>query len=320
MKISKKYFEYLLIFIFSFFVAFTPWDEIRSIVSIDRSNYYNYFMYETNRLSYIDLISILDFIKNEWFWHYSISFLANVLNLNLIFNMIGFFTFLSFSIFLFKKTNILYVFLLVNPLIIDLIYSQLRMSFALIFFISSILLFKRSRIISLILIAISCLTHTAMLPFFIIYYLCKYIYDIKNFDNAKVIVATLLGLFSSLILGPFKNNILLYIGDRRSDYNDEVLSSSFLYLSFWVLVLFVFYFQYIIYNFKIKFNDSNVLFAVSMLSLILLNLFIGGYSTRILAFSLPFIFILIYNFISIYKILILFLYLIYVFAYFYIWW
>lgn len=320
MKISKKYIDYLLIFIFSFFVAFIPWDKVRSIVSIDRSNYYNYFMYETNRLSYIDFLSIIDFIKNEWFWHYSISFLANFFNLNFIFNIIGFLIFLSFSIFLFKKTNILYIFLLINPLVIDLIYSQLRMSFALIFFIWSILLFKKFKIISLILIIISCITHTAMLPFVAIYYFCKYISNIKSINNSKLVIATFLGFFSSLIFGPFKNKILLYIGDRRSDYNDNILSSSFLYLSFWILVLFVFYFQCIIYNFKSKFNDSNVLFAVSILSLILLNLFIGGYSTRILAFSMPFMIILIYNFTGIYKILTVFLYLIYVFVYFYMWW
>ena len=143
---------------------------------------------------------------------------------------------------------------------------------------------------------------------------------IESIDNIKLVIATLLGFFSSLIFGPFKNKILLYIGDRRSDYNDDVLSSSFLYLSFWILVLFVFYFQCIIYNFKSKFNDPNVLFAISMLSLILLNLFIGGYSTRILAFSMPFMLILIYNFAGIYKILTVFLYLIYVFVYFYMWW
>ena len=93
-----------------------------------------------------------------------------------------------------------------------------------------------------------------MLPFVAIYYFCKYVSNIESIDNIKLVIATLLGFFSSLIFGPFKNKILLYIGDRRSDYNDDVLSSSFLYLSFWILVLFVFYFQCIIYNFKSKFN------------------------------------------------------------------
>src|SRR5690606_7156989 len=113
----------------------------------------------------------------------SIRYLTNFLDLNLIFSLITFFSFFIYSCFVYKKTNILYVLFLLNPLILDLIYSQLRISLASTFFLISIIVFNRSVLFSLFFILLSVLTHTAMFPISLIYiylvYICKMDIDIR---------------------------------------------------------------------------------------------------------------------------------------------
>ncbi|WP_168400483.1 hypothetical protein [Acinetobacter indicus] len=320
MIFSRNIFDYLFILSLSFIIAFISWDDLRKNTSIDRNNYYNYFSYGVDRFTYIDLNGFMDYIKHEWFWDFSIRYLTNFLDLNLIFSLITFLSFFIYSCFVYKKTNILYVLFLLNPLILDLIYSQLRISLASTFFLISIIVFNRSVLFSLFFILLSVLTHTAMFPISLIYiylvYICKMDIDIR----IKIFIAIICGFAFSFVLGPLINIILSFIGDRREGYDLSSLSSTYLYLSFWFLLIFFVIIQAKNKFFLLRVNKSIVLFALSILAFIFMNFFVGGYSTRVIAISMPFLIILIYNFSYYYKIYISFFYFLYLLFYFYIWW
>ena len=77
------------------------------------------------------------------------------------------------------------------------------------------------------------------------------------------------------------------IGDRRAEYLD--LSSSALYLSFWVGLLGLFLIDY-----RNIFRSVEGRFSLFILTLVAVNVFTGGYSLRFLALGYPFVIIAIY--------------------------
>lgn len=318
MKLKVNYFYYIIIFLFSLILSHISWDYYRGLVSVDRNNYYNYFAYGVNRIDYLDFNNIIDFLKNEWLWHFLIGFLKNFIYLDSIFNIIGFLIVFFSSYYIFDKTkNIYYIFFLINPLFIDLMHSQLRISLAITLFL--IYLINRSFLRYLFLIS-SFFIHTVMVGVFLLYILCFFIYK-RNIDfRLKIIYSSFLGMFFSIIFGPLRESILKYIGDRRINYNQEVLDSSIAYLSFWIVMLIAFYIQFLIFNLKIKLKGDYILFAVSILSLVFFNIYFGGYSTRFLAFSMPFLVVLLASFLNFYKLIFIYLYIFYMFFYFIIWW
>lgn len=320
MIISRNFINYMVIFGLSFLIASISWDNLRNIISIDRDNYYEYFSFGVDRLTYIEFDNIVDYVKNEWFWHYSIRHIATFLDVKLIFSFITFLSFFVYALYIYKKTHILFMFLLFNPLFFDLIYSQLRISLASTFFIISILLVNKNKFLFLLFLLLSFTTHTAIFPISLIYLISYFLSKIDIDEKIKIFISLIVGFIFSFIMGPFLNIFLNFVGDRRLGYDTSALSSSFLYLSFWFLMFLFLLLQCKNKSFIRNINDPDNFFAISILSFVFMSFFVGGYSTRIIAISLSFLIILIFKFFKFFKLFIIYFYFLYLLLYFYIWW
>jgi hypothetical protein len=82
--------------------------------------YAEYFLYEESKLDYGSFASPLDYITDEWLWHWLIGYLVNDLAVpvSLIFGVISFLCLFTFAYFLASRGSIWAVPLLVNPLIV----------------------------------------------------------------------------------------------------------------------------------------------------------------------------------------------------------
>jgi hypothetical protein len=101
----------------------------------------------------------------------------------------------------------------------------------------------------------------------------------------KIIIASA-GI--SLAIGPALSVVLAWIGDRRS--GDKDLSSSLLYLSFWIIASFLF-----MLNLKrIQLNVFTILSLILLLT-VAMTVITKGYSLRLLSVVFPFFIVLVAN-------------------------
>lgn len=92
------------------------------------------------------------------------------------------------------------------------------------------------------------------------------------------------GCATSIILGPARFYLLSIIGDRRAEWQD--LSSSFQYLSFWIV-----YFGLVLYNWKGTLNSYEGRVTFIVLAFISTSLVTESYSTRVISALFPFLII-----------------------------
>jgi len=289
---SKNRLNFLLAVFFSGAVLSVPWGELFLSVYgyeyIDRSNYYYYFLFGQNVLEYKVLDSLLHYVSNEFLWHYFIDFLVHSLGIqiNYVFGFISFFTIFIFARIVSLTSCTPAMLLLVNPLVIDLAFSQLRIALAIALLGSAYLLKNRTPLIPVSFVAISPFVHTAAVIFITIYYApLLLVWLRKRYGHGKLLqfgALILIGTFISLLIGPLREAVLSYFADRRAEYHD--MSSSVLYSMFWISLLVplaVFYRKILSHDFA--------QYTVIILSIVTVNVLHGGYSTRFLAASFPFI-------------------------------
>lgn len=289
-KISRKYpGESKVIFlcaVFSIILMLVPWEQIVGRKFEDREVYLHNFMYLQSHIDELEMQGIVSFFVNESLWDFLVRFVVDYVGVDVktIFYVITFFTLLSFSHYIVKRHGVFSLALLINPLVIDFAFSQLRMAFA-----ASILLlafnFKKTAFVILMVI-FSCFIHTAVI-LFVFLYLVSYFIKNKISDRAfsRVIMFGLLiatGLVMALVVGPLRGGVLSYLGDRRAVY--EVASSSILYASFWFLFL-----GFTCLQKNYFFEVRNNLFAILCVSSFLSMTVLAVPGLRFISAAFPFI-------------------------------
>lgn len=283
--ILNRVLEIFAVIGFSVLMVSLPWEEMQGYKFVDLNVYRDYFLYQKPVFEYVNFTSFIDYITREALWHYSGMFLIRTLGIpaDYVFLFISLFCCLTFSYFLVRQQGIPSLILLINPLLVTLAMSQLRSALA--FSLLLIAYMAKPKVIKLVVTITALFIHTSValfLPiFFFISFVAKRVTQFKTGKISAYIILCLLGLFVSVLIGPLKDIVLGYFGDRRSEYVIDA-SSSFLYTVFWIGLLIVAGLQE-----RSFFKKEVHCFTVTILSIVTSNLFTGGYSLRFLSLALP---------------------------------
>lgn len=261
----------------SFSFVLVPWEALRLGEFWDREVYRQHFEHGYSKLDFFEYGSALSYVTDEFLWYYIISGLNRLgLDLELIFYLISFFYMAVFSIYVVKKAGYVYVLFLLNPLVVDLAHSQMRLALAL-----SILLFafeSRKAVLFLILALAASAVHTAAILFSALWVIVRFLSG-RPFNN--VILMLLISLFLAVILGPAREMVLSLVGDRRAEY--EIYEHSLVYASIWVLLLF-----FLSLKRGENWRRPELVFAFTLLGLVCFNFIFKTYNSRFVAAGIPF--------------------------------
>lgn len=269
-----------------------PWEDAFYLVygyEIGDLTYYrHYFLYEESVLDYAEFDHFIDYITNEFLWHYLIGILVHEVGVPIgyVFGAISLLTIFVFGRIVLSLAGVMALPLIINPLVIDFAFGQFRLALAISLLGIAYLLKDRKNAASVFFVVTSLFIHTASIIFIAIY-VCPLIIRavVKRCKRAQLLelfLLVLLGAFVSMLIGPLREAVLAYIGDRRVSYPD--MSSSFKYSLFWIALLIP---MFLYYRKILEFDYAR--YAVVILSLVAVNVFHGGYSTRFLAVTLPFV-------------------------------
>ena len=276
-------------FIFAVFLSLIPWDFFRAAEYVDRSNYVNYIDLYPNKIQWFDFSGFLLKILYEWGWHYFLNFMNINLGLNsgaILFLVSMFFLTVSFVLIAVQKRFYTLLFLL-NPLFIDFFYSQIRLSFAITFIYLSIIAFNKNKLVSFVLLIPAFFIHTSSFLFAFMFYSAIFLAKTTKIGNRlKFFMSILVGAVVAFVTGPYMSVLLGSVNDRRAEYND--MSSPLLYMVYWIILFLFFMVKYLSGKTQ-SFNKYYVYITMSILTMVFLNIFMKGYSSRFLAASFPFL-------------------------------
>ena len=269
------------------FVSIFPWWVFRGAEYIDRENNLFFIDRLANKLYWFDFDSLLSKIMNEWGWNFLL--LISVENLGLsgaqILGLIAFVSFLVASFFIVRGRQPGYAFLLFNPLFIDFVVSQSRLTLTMSILTVGYLLYKRGSRAFIAPLVIAPFIHTSSILFI---FLIGVALIFQNYVPARTslrfFIATTTGLIISILTGPLLVTVLSSLEDRRVNYED--MNSPLIYTLFWICL----YFYYFLINFATNSAKTDVFYiSVSVLSIVVFGLVFGGYPIRFVAACFPFI-------------------------------
>lgn len=227
----------------------------------------------------------IDYYSYEFLWGYILRTLRDEFGIptHAIFWGISFLFILVASLILVRKYQALPLLLLVNPLVVDVAFSQLRVALAATALGTAFLLPKAFRPLRITLAIVSLFIHSAA-PLFLITYIAAALWSKKESGEqlGRLPILILTGIAIGLLIGPLRYDILSSIGDRRAEYTD--ISSSTSFLLPWVALLLLAVIDWSSVKLQL---ESRI--AIVVLSLVATNLFTDGYSTRFIAVFFPFL-------------------------------
>ena len=293
-SLPSDYRYYILPVVLAVIISMLPWPEIvlsgtRGIL-IDREVYTQKIIHKDNLLDYFYFGSYLDYFTSEYSWWFLMKLLEDgrlPVDYEMVFQMISTVFLVTASLIVYRRGGLLPLILLANPLVFELAYSQLRSALAISILHLVYLFLRRSTYVAVALCLFAATIHTTMIIFLAVYILCLMTADeggrLSRWPvGLRLTVILGAGIFVGLVIGPLREVLLTLIGDRRADYLD--LSSSPLYLAFWVGLLGLFLIDY-----RDTFRSVEGRFSLFILSLVTVNVFTGGYSLRFLALAYPFV-------------------------------
>lgn len=301
------------------FLSIIPWEGLRSTEYYDRANNSSYIDLYLNKIHWFDYSSWLSKITYEWGWHYFLNFMTTTFGFNS--------TIILFLIAVFHLTVAIYLIvsikkyhtalLLINPVYIDFFMSQNRLCFAITFIYLSLMLFNKKKILSLLLAAIALTIHTSTALFILIFYSGLYLSKSRFISsNYKIVITILIGLISAIVTGPYMSVILSAIDDRRADYSD--MSPSLLFSLYWVLLFFYLIFKFLMNKIPYR-NTFYFYISLSIVTLVFVNIFTSGYSSRFIAASFPLLALLISDYINRKEFLVVYAYIIATILHWFLW-
>lgn len=289
-RTASKFIEGIAPLLFTISFLLIPWPDIfYSIYGYgmkDRLVYYDLISGYNLRVDYIDYISISEYFTNEFLWHYLMRFLNSEMNFEpeTTFFLVSAFVIYVFSVTLWRRAGILGMLMLINPLFVDFAYSQLRLALA-IAILGMLHIFQpKSRAIVVACVALTTMIHTSSILFAGMYAAAKMVFMARSIkiDAFWLLCLMAVGFAVSALVGPLRETILTSLEDRRADYKD--MQSSVLYLSFWVVLLML-----LVWDLRRSLESVESRMSIVVLSLISLNIVFGGYSTRFIAATFPFL-------------------------------
>ena len=289
-SIRRQYLYWVILPLFVACMVLVPWvsifEKIYGYEYIDRGVYSDYFLYGTNVLDYKELGGLLSYISNEFLWHYLVAYLTGGLGIDIEY-VFGFISVVCLSVFgwiTIKHQGPFGLFFLVNPLVIDFAFSQLRLALAVSFLGLAYLLASSRRVVAFGFVVCSLFIQTATIIVRVIYLLLPVVNVLsRRFRDGvwlKFVLLCMIGASISIAVGPMREAILSAMGDRRADYPD--MASTLAYSMFWIGLL-------VAIGGKALLKEEYQQFSVVILSIVAMNVLHGGYSTRFLAASFPFL-------------------------------
>lgn len=245
---------------------------------VDRAVYSAKILYYSLTTDYIFDYTIVGYFTAEWVWNSSLAMLNRELGLSpdQIFAVISLFVVWRFSFEIAHRIGWGYMFLLINPLVVTFAFSQLRLAVA-IGMVSLVWTGRRSRLVTIATYIVCASIHTGIILFAIMH-LAAHLFSTASRAHFASLCAT--GLLMATAIGPLREVILGAIGDRRAEMHD--MSSTPLYLSFWIVM-----WMYLANRWREVMYSLDGRYSVIVLSVVVMNLFTGGYSTRFIAAAFP---------------------------------
>lgn len=269
-----------LTFFLALLVASVPWPAIFESIygygMVDRGVYRNkVIMHDlpTDRLPW----SLLSIFTYEFGWNSAFAFFVRSLGFSpeTFFALVSVLVLWRFTYFVAHRASILHTVLLINPLVIDLAFSQLRSAAAI-----ALLSFAwggRSRSKVPLLYVLCATIHTSVVVIAALH-IATVLLQEARFRNFLALAA--LSIVIAVALGPFRYEILSALGDRRAEYPD--MSTSHAYMSFWIIMLAAIAFKW---RWAMRAFDTRL--ALSVLTLAVSSHFVGAYATRWIAMFFP---------------------------------
>lgn len=284
-KYKSQYANIFLSLFYAILITQIPWDILKGVGFTDLQNYINRF----NELasfgdSYINISgTFLGFFVSEGLWSYLLLGFARLdFDAGFSLSIISFLCSFTVCAYVLSKSKWYFsIFLLVNPLLVDLFLSQQRSALAFSLFL--IALMNRRISIFIVIFCIAIFIHTASILLFSLYFISNFLVkkikvtSLKSINMRSLIVFTLFAL--TVAIG--KDIVLTFINDRRGGGIGE--SVSLAYASFWFFALAV-----VVILCKTK-NLIAVQICISLLVLFCISTLFGQYSARYLSFGYPFL-------------------------------
>ena len=279
-------------------LSFIPWPDIVLELSgrpmWDRNVYIKTIQAGTGLLSHFRYETLVSFITHEYLWAWLMDVLhrARFVSYELVFQAISTATLSAAAVILARRKSLLFLIFLLNPLIIDLVYSQLRLCLALSLLWWILVLRVQSPRVVFPLLITTTLIHTGMLIFLAAHFVATMTGpDFSRFRwsaRRRMAMLVCFGFAVGIMVGPLREMLLSAVGDRRAQYQD--ISSSLLYLSFWIGLFFLLVFDQ--RRTLIKYESR---YSVAILAIVFINAFTGFYSTRFIAAIFPFLIVAIFS-------------------------
>lgn len=269
---------------FASLIFLIPWEMLAGSGFEDRQVYIDKLLHQPMVMEEKGVASLREFFFNEALWDLLIRWSSDALGLspNALFNVITFACLVAFSAYLMNRQGPAALLLLLNPLVIDFAFSQLRMALALTLVLLASLTSRRVWLYLAVVVA--AFLHTAIV-LFVVMYLSSVVtgrwFRKRRFPVLFLGLAAIAGgAVVALLAGPLRANLLTSVEDRRAEY--ELVAASLSYASYWILLLAVMPLQ------KARFYRDDVnLFAVACLSSFVSTTLLGVFGTRFLSAAYP---------------------------------
>jgi len=173
---------------------------------------------------------------------------------------------------------------LLNPLIIDLVFSQIRSALALSLLLCAVM-HSKGRLVGVILVTLACLIHTSMIVLIGIYVAAKLISRIRMPSGSLIRFGMVLfvALVVALVLSFGREALLTGVEDRRAIYLNS--SSSIMYLGFWSCAALILLFSRLITG---VYKSSWMVFFVAIFFFTSFFMGLAGVNgTRFVSLSIP---------------------------------
>jgi hypothetical protein len=155
--------------LFAVLMLSMPWEAWLGKEFEDKLVYINNFLYLKPAIEDKGLETLREYFFNEVLWDVMVRGAKDSLGISLeaIFGGITFLCLFCFARFVAVRHGVLSIVLLINPLVIDFAFSQLRMAFAVSLIMLGITM--RHRAALYLMLVLSCCIHTAMMLFILMY-------------------------------------------------------------------------------------------------------------------------------------------------------
>jgi len=295
--IKNNYLNYLLSFLYAIvFVYVIPWIEI---YGSELTDVYFYI----NRILYLKgggdegIYTGIAWLFTEPLWKEIILFIGNSIDGNSFEDIRPAIYLMSFIIMFFYASFLIrrvefYVamVLLINPMVVDLVMSQMRIAFAFIFVFIAYGLYEQNnnrKVVPILLLAIAFFIHMSMVVFYGFYYFLYWL-NKRVEDKKYYLIAIFAALFVALFMKYGSNLILMAIGDRHANYDKIIDSSPLTYTFAWVVIGFI---LATFAEFQDPKNRVVVGYSIAIMFFFFFSSILGAYAVRYVTVSFPFILI-----------------------------